>query len=95
MEGRDRQLIPLPFSSYDDHPNALTTMTVEVVRKVRREVWGAAHPRKGTVKLTSLGQDEGELIRGSDCSHRGPHGERSCSQHPMMNRPEQVPTHSK
>ena len=46
MEGRDRQLIPLPFSSYDDHPNALTTMTVAVVRKVRREVWGAAHPRK-------------------------------------------------
>ena len=33
----------------------------------------------GTVKLTSLGQDEGELIRGSGCGHRGPHGERSCS----------------
>ncbi len=31
------------------------------------------------VKLTSLGQDEGELIRGSGCGHRGPHGERSCS----------------
>ena len=49
----------------------------------------------GTVKLTSLDQDEANLIRGSGRGHLGPHGEGSCSQHPMMNRPEQVPPHSK
>ena len=48
-----------------------------------------------TVKLTSPGQDEAELIRGSGCGHRSPHGERSRSQHPMMNRPEPVPTQAK
>ena len=49
----------------------------------------------GTVNLTSLGQDKAELTQGSGGGHRGPHSERPGSQHPVMHRSQQVPTHAK
>ena len=48
-----------------------------------------------TVKLTSAGKDEASRGRGSGCGHRIPHGEGSCSQHSMVNRPQPVSSEAK
>ena len=58
-------------------------------------VWSSQDSVDGIVKFTSSGQDENQLSRGSGCRHRSPHGERSCPQHSMMNRPQPVSTDSK
>ena len=48
-----------------------------------------------TVKLTSPDQDEVSWSEDPGCRYLSPHGERSCSHHPMMNRPQQVSPHTK
>ena len=46
-------------------------------------------------QVNESGDIRGQAHQRSGCRHRGPHCERSCPQHSMMNRSQPVPTHAK